>query len=54
MVFGIPREFLSHGKRADILEAIGLGAQSLARDITARVAGLDRSDASSRRTADNA
>jgi len=54
MVFGIPREFLSHGKRADILEAIGLGAQSLARDITARVAGLHRSDASSRRTADNA
>jgi 1-deoxy-D-xylulose-5-phosphate synthase len=54
MVFGIPPEFLNHGKRAEILEAIGLGAQSLSRDITARVAGLDRTDASPRSAADNA
>ena len=42
MVFGIPQEFLEHAKRAVILDAVGLGAQSLARDITARVAGLDK------------
>ena len=54
MVFGIPQEFHDHGKRADILEAVGLGAQSLARDITARVAGLEPTDSRSRSAADNA
>jgi 1-deoxy-D-xylulose-5-phosphate synthase len=40
-VFGIPQEFLAQGKRAALLEQIGLTAQSLAREITARVAALD-------------
>ncbi len=53
MVFGIPPEFLDHGKRADILEAIGLGAQSLSRDITARVAALEPAQAPTRSAADN-
>ncbi|MDQ3485556.1 MAG: 1-deoxy-D-xylulose-5-phosphate synthase, partial [Actinomycetota bacterium] len=38
MVFGIPQQFLEQGKRAVILEEIGLTAQPLAREITARVA----------------
>jgi 1-deoxy-D-xylulose-5-phosphate synthase len=54
MVFGIPQQFLDHGKRGDILEAVGLGAQSLSRDITAAVAGLDRQHSTSRSAADNA
>ncbi len=41
VVFGIPQQFLAHAKRAVILEEIGLTAQSLAREITARVAALD-------------
>jgi len=41
LVFGIPQQFLAHAKRAVILEEIGLTAQSLAREITARVAALD-------------
>ncbi len=41
LVFGIPQQFLAQGKRAAILEQIGLTAQSLARDITAQVAALD-------------
>ena len=40
-VFGIPQRFLAHAKRAVILEEVGLTAQSLAREITARVAALD-------------
>jgi len=31
--FGIPREFLDHGKRADLLAAMGLTAQSVSRGI---------------------
>lgn len=38
--FGIPQEFLAQAKRAVILEEIGLTAQSLAREITARVSAL--------------
>ncbi len=41
VVFGIPQQFLAHAKRAVILEEIGLTAQSLAREITARVAAMD-------------
>ncbi|HEY7044758.1 MAG TPA: 1-deoxy-D-xylulose-5-phosphate synthase [Nocardioidaceae bacterium] len=52
MVFGIPQEFLDHAKRSVILEAVGLGAQSLSRDITARVAGLDRHESPSHTRAD--
>jgi len=37
---GIPQEFLDHAKRGVILERIGLGAQSLARDIVADMSAL--------------
>lgn len=40
-VFGISQRFLPHAKRAVLLEEIGLTAQSLAREITARVAAID-------------
>jgi len=39
--FGIPREFLDHGKRAEVLARIGLTAQDVAREIVGTVAGLD-------------
>ncbi|MDX6296925.1 MAG: 1-deoxy-D-xylulose-5-phosphate synthase [Nocardioidaceae bacterium] len=45
LVFGIPQEFVQHGKRDAVLERVGLSGPSLARDITARVAALDHSDA---------
>ncbi len=55
MVFGIPQEFLGHAKRAVILERIGLGAQSLSRDITARVSALDnQAEAPTSSSADSA
>ena len=41
MVFGIPQEFLDHAKRPVILDEVGLTAQPLAREITARVAALE-------------
>ncbi|HET6627209.1 MAG TPA: 1-deoxy-D-xylulose-5-phosphate synthase [Nocardioidaceae bacterium] len=41
---GIPQQFLDHAKRARILEAIGLDAQSLARSIVEDVTALDRGD----------
>ncbi|MGI8888643.1 MAG: 1-deoxy-D-xylulose-5-phosphate synthase [Nocardioidaceae bacterium] len=44
-VFGIPQRFLQHGRRAAILEEIGLTAQGLARDITARMSALAESAA---------
>jgi len=37
-VFGIPREFIDQGKRAQILEAIGLTSQQISRDIVEWVA----------------
>ena len=40
-VAGIAQEFLEHGKRANLLTQLGLGAQDLARDIVERVARLD-------------
>ncbi|MEJ7745097.1 MAG: 1-deoxy-D-xylulose-5-phosphate synthase [Nocardioidaceae bacterium] len=39
-VFGIPQQFLEQGKRAAMLDEAGLSAQSLARDITARMSAL--------------
>nr|MBA2445555.1 1-deoxy-D-xylulose-5-phosphate synthase [Nocardioidaceae bacterium] len=39
-VFGIRQEFLDHGKRSAILDEMGLSAQGLARDITARMSAL--------------
>ena len=36
--FGLPREFLPHGDRGQILELCGLTPQHLAREITAAVA----------------
>ncbi|MEJ7774344.1 MAG: 1-deoxy-D-xylulose-5-phosphate synthase [Nocardioidaceae bacterium] len=54
MVFGIPQQFLQQGKRAVILEEIGLTAQPLAREITARVAALDGADAPDHKAADSA
>jgi 1-deoxy-D-xylulose-5-phosphate synthase len=36
--FGLPREFLPHGERGQILELCGLTPQNLAREITAAVA----------------
>ncbi len=53
MVFGIPQQFLAHGKRAAILDEIGLTAQPLAREITARVAALDRTTSPDRKAADS-
>jgi 1-deoxy-D-xylulose-5-phosphate synthase len=38
---GIPQRFLGHGKRAGILEQIGLTAQTLARSIVEDVTALD-------------
>jgi 1-deoxy-D-xylulose-5-phosphate synthase len=37
--FGVPQEFLPHGTRAQVLEAIGLTAQDVAREVVAAVAG---------------
>lgn len=54
MVFGIPQEFLEQGKRAAILEEIGLTAQPLAREITARVAALEGLESAEHRSADTA
>jgi len=36
--FGLPREFLPHGERGQILDLCGLTPQHLAREITAAVA----------------
>jgi 1-deoxy-D-xylulose-5-phosphate synthase len=43
-VFGIPAAFLEHANRSAILEQIGLTPQSLAREITARVAAMRSTD----------
>src|SRR4051794_15876594 len=34
---GLPRRFLEHGRRDDILDSVGLSAQAIAREITAKV-----------------
>jgi 1-deoxy-D-xylulose-5-phosphate synthase len=36
---GLPDEFLEHATRGEILERVGLTAQSIARDIVAQVVG---------------
>ncbi|MGI8433794.1 MAG: hypothetical protein ACR2LE_03540 [Nocardioidaceae bacterium] len=41
MVFAIPPEFSSTASVPASSDAVGLGAQSLPRDITARVSGLE-------------
>ncbi len=39
--FGVPSQFLDHGKRAEVLVEIGLTAQDIARDIVETVSGLE-------------
>jgi 1-deoxy-D-xylulose-5-phosphate synthase len=39
--FGVPGRFLDHGKRAEVLEEIGLTAQEVSRQVVEAVAGLD-------------
>ena len=41
---GIPQRFLTHAKRAKLLEDLGLSAQSLARSIVEDVTALDRGE----------
>jgi 1-deoxy-D-xylulose-5-phosphate synthase len=57
-VFGIPQSFLEQGKRAAVLDDVGLDAQTLAREITAHIAALegvdDAEDKSRNTTADSA
>jgi 1-deoxy-D-xylulose-5-phosphate synthase len=36
---GLPDDFLPHGSRSEILEAAGLTAKSIARDVVAQVLG---------------
>jgi 1-deoxy-D-xylulose-5-phosphate synthase len=36
---GLPDEFLEHASRGEILDRVGLTAQSIARDIVAQVVG---------------
>ncbi|MEU4688017.1 1-deoxy-D-xylulose-5-phosphate synthase [Actinoplanes sp. NPDC023714] len=41
--FGVPVGFHPHGSRAEILTALGLTAQDIARDVTEAISGLDES-----------
>ncbi|SFR03998.1 1-deoxy-D-xylulose-5-phosphate synthase [Lentzea waywayandensis] len=43
--FGIPRRFLSHGSRAEVLAACGLTAQDVTSAVTELLAGLDAAPA---------
>jgi 1-deoxy-D-xylulose-5-phosphate synthase len=43
--FGIPQVFLDHGKRAQVLEEIGLTAQDISRQVVERIAGQDATQA---------
>ncbi len=43
-LYGVPQRFLSHAKRARILEDIGLTAQSIARGIVEDVTALDNGE----------
>jgi 1-deoxy-D-xylulose-5-phosphate synthase len=36
-VLGLPPRFLEHGRRDQVLESVGLSAQAIAREITAKV-----------------
>jgi 1-deoxy-D-xylulose-5-phosphate synthase len=40
-VFALPQEFLNHATRAEVLNDVGLSAQSLAHEVVAAVARLD-------------
>ncbi|MDX2546537.1 1-deoxy-D-xylulose-5-phosphate synthase [Streptomyces sp. WI04-05B] len=44
--FGIPRRFLSHGSRAEVLAACGLTAQNITRVVVELLTGLDAAPAS--------
>jgi 1-deoxy-D-xylulose-5-phosphate synthase len=44
-ILGLPQRFLAHGPRADILESVGLSAQAIAREITAKVVAAIPADA---------
>jgi 1-deoxy-D-xylulose-5-phosphate synthase len=39
--FGIPQSFLDHGRRAEVLERVGLTAQDVSRQVVEAVARLD-------------
>ena len=39
-IVGIPREFLEHAKRTEVMAAEGMTAQQVARDVVERVSGL--------------
>jgi 1-deoxy-D-xylulose-5-phosphate synthase len=39
--FGIPQEFLDHGRRGEVLERVGLTAQEISRQVVEAVARLD-------------
>jgi 1-deoxy-D-xylulose-5-phosphate synthase len=39
--FGIPRRFIDHGRRSEVLESIGLNAQEVSRLVVEEMAGLD-------------
>jgi 1-deoxy-D-xylulose-5-phosphate synthase len=45
---GIPQEFLSHAKRAAILERVGLAPQALARGIVEDISALPTDEPSDR------
>ena len=54
--FGLPQQFLAHGDRGEVLAAVGLTPQDLARQITEAVArranaDVDAPDRSAERTA---
>lgn len=44
--FGIPRRFLGHGSRAEVLAACGLTAQNITRVVVELLTGLDAAPAS--------
>lgn len=39
-IVGIPRQFLDHAKRVEVMSATGMTAQQVARDVVERVSGL--------------
>jgi 1-deoxy-D-xylulose-5-phosphate synthase len=39
--FGVPARFLDHGKRGEVLAAIGLTAQGISREVVETVARID-------------
>jgi 1-deoxy-D-xylulose-5-phosphate synthase len=49
-VFGLPQRFLDQGKRAAVLDEVGLDAQTLAREITAHIASLEGGGDDARRS----